>query len=95
MRLPFSAMPAWGAESGPALTLITANEVFSSEYGLSPQILDADDGSGHHPYLRYSDDLFYADHYCALAPPAGDGHGADSPQSSVNWDCRFPNFFHL
>ena len=31
-------MPAWGAESGPALTLITANEA-GSEYGLSLQIL--------------------------------------------------------
>ena len=32
------AVPAWGAESGPALTLITANEA-GSEYGLSLQIL--------------------------------------------------------
>ena len=32
------AMPTWGAESGPALTLITANEA-GSEYGLSLQIL--------------------------------------------------------
>ena len=32
------AVPSWGAEAGPALTLITANEA-GSEYGLSLQIV--------------------------------------------------------
>ena len=38
VSLVLFALPAWGAESGPALTLITANDA-GSEYGLSLQIL--------------------------------------------------------